>query len=127
MVQQHIEEEKLVDKTGNQINILYPYRTKSGWSFDDEEVGLEGEPFIAGIPEIIDSIVGEKDSFTVQISHSPIPFPTGILSKVPTPHKDGSLPDGWYKFDGTDMVGWLCPALLKYFKDYPDKIYFKIE
>ena len=33
----------------------------------------------------------------------------------------------WYKMDGTDMTGWLCPALFHYFEIAPDKIYLKAE
>ena len=125
-----METTKLVDKTGNQINTIYPYRTKGGWAFDDEEVGLQGEPFIAGIPEIIDSIVGEKNEFVAHISHSPIPNFTGHLIKLSDDEieKGGYMPmTGWYQLEGTEMIGWLCPATLKYFPDYPDSIYFKIE
>lgn len=116
------------DKTGNQINVIYPYRTKHGWSFDDEEVDLQGEPFIAGIPAIIDSIVGERDSFTAYISHSPIPNYTGHLVRMEKKELKGYSPQqGWYRLEETGMEGWLCPATLKYFKEYPSSIYFKIE
>lgn len=125
-----IKEKALVDKTGNQINTIYPYRTQAGWAFDDEEVGLNAEPFIAGIPEIIDGIVGDRDEFVAHISHSVIPNYTGHLVKLnPTKvAEEGCTPDtGWYMLEGTDQIGWLCPATLKYFKDYPDSIYFKVE
>lgn len=122
---------KLVDKTGNQINTIYPYRTKGGWAFDDADVGLKGEPFIAGIPAIIDKVVGKRDSFTAHISHSPIPKHTLKLVAVKAPEEadtlEKELNNGWYEMDGTGMVGWLCPATLKYFKDYPKEIYVKIE
>jgi hypothetical protein len=127
---------KLVDKTGNQINVIYPYKTKGGgWSFDDEEVGLHGEPFVAGIPEIINSIVGKRRKFTAYISHSPIPEYTGHLrkmrgsefKKLVWARSKSEVISGWYILEETGMAGWLCPATLKYFKDYPDDIYFKIE
>lgn len=118
----------LKDKTGNQINVIYPYRTKSGWAFDDEEVGLQGEPFVMGIPEIIDGIVGGKDTFTAYISKDPIPFFTAFLQKVTdVPQKYLPNGEGWYELNGSGLVGWLCPATLKYFKEYPETIYFKIE
>lgn len=111
------------DKTQNQINVIYPYRTKhGGWSFDDEAVGLYGEPFVSGIPEIIDAIVGKKTKqFTAFISKDPIPNYTGCLEQT---IEKGT---GWYKLQETGSLGWLCPATLKYFEDYPNKIYFKIE
>jgi hypothetical protein len=120
---------ELVDKTGNQINVIYPYRTRGGWSFDDKEVGLQGEPFVAGIPKIIDSIVGKRKKFTAYISKDPIPDYTAQLEKLDIIDKEfrNLVGEGWYQLVGTPMLGWLCPATLKYFKDYPDNIYFKIE
>jgi len=93
-------------------------------------VDLKAEPFIAGIPEIIDGIVGDRDEFTAHISHSLIPKFTGHLVKLTEEEikAEECMPTtGWYKLEGTDQIGWLCPATLKYFKDYPDSIYFKIE
>lgn len=119
-----------IDKTGNQINVIYPYRTRGGgWSFDDKEVGLQGEPFVAGIPQIINSIVGRRRKFTAYISKDPVPDYTGHLVKMDLVDKEmkNLVGEGWYQFNGTSMVGWLCPATLKYFKDYPENIYFRIE
>lgn len=117
---------KLIDKTGNQINVIYPYRTVGGWSFDDAEVGLKGEPFVAGIPEIIDFVVGDDNKFVCFLSHSPIPNYNCHLQKTKVKgYEDNST--GWYKMEGTNMVGWLCPATLKYFADYPEHIYCRIE
>lgn len=31
------------------------------------------------------------------------------------------------EFQGARLVGWLCPALLKYFPSPPDRIYVAIE
>lgn len=114
---------QLKDKTGNQINVIYPYRTAHGWSFDDPEVGLMREPFVCGTERIIDNLVGDVDKFVAYISHSPIPYYHARLTKIDD--RDGI--EGWYRLGNTDMVGWLCPATLKYFKDYPDDIYIKIE
>lgn len=121
-----MSQKKLKDKTGNQINTIYPYRTKSGWSFDDPEVGLEGEPFVAGVPEIIDMLVNGANSFTAHISHSPIPGYQCHLRQTAPPEGFQNDP-GWYEMVGTDMVGWLCPATLKYFPTYPKDIYVTIE
>jgi hypothetical protein len=119
----------LVDKTGNQINVIHPYKTKAGWSFDDEQVRLQGEPFILGTEKIITSIVGKATNFTAYISHAPIPQHSGLLIKLTADEirKKNLGMDNWYRLNGTDQVGWLCPATLKYFRDYPDSIYFKIE
>ena len=41
----------------NQINTILPYRSMGGWAFDDDAVGLEREPFVAGADTAIDKIV----------------------------------------------------------------------
>ena len=41
----------------NQINTILPYRIMGGWAFDDDAVGLEREPFVAGADKAIDKIV----------------------------------------------------------------------
>lgn len=123
------KQQKLLDKTGNQINVIYPYRTfGGGWAFDDKEVGLQGEQFVAGIPEIINSIVGKRRKIKVFLSKDTFPETTGVLVKLTDNQKaiKGLSGEGYYQLEGTDMIGWLCPATLKYFKDYPKKIHFKI-
>ena len=95
---------------------------------------------MAGIPEIINSIVGRRRKFTAYISKDPIPNYTGHLKKTKAPSvkkgrqmlsdveiEEEGLSNGWYELKGTGQVGWLCPATLKYFEDYPDNIYFRIE
>jgi hypothetical protein len=39
------------------IHVIHPYRCNGMWVFDDPEVGLVREPFVAGMPEIIDYLV----------------------------------------------------------------------
>ena len=111
----------LKDKTKNQINVIYPYKTQyGGWSFDDEEVGLNGEPFVSGIPEIIDSLVGDAKRFEAAISKDPIKDYTCQLVR----DTEGQ---GDYTMKETGAKGWLCPATLKYFTEYPENIYVKIK
>jgi hypothetical protein len=43
----------------NVIHVIVPYRHASTWVFDDPRVGLAQEPFVSGIPEMIDSIVAK--------------------------------------------------------------------
>jgi hypothetical protein len=46
----------------NAIHVIVPYRHASTWVFDDPRVGLSQEPFVSGIPEMIDTIGKEKGS-----------------------------------------------------------------
>jgi hypothetical protein len=113
---------KEVDKTNNEVNVLYPKRSRWGvWSFTDLEVGLFSEPFVGAINTMIDLFTDGKDECIVYISSNPLPEANGHLIRVEG--KEG----GWYTLEGTDIEGWLCPATLNYFPDYPDNIYFKIE
>jgi hypothetical protein len=109
------------DKTKNVVNVIHPYRGKYGiWAFDDAEVELQGEPFVGDINTMIDSFAGGKEKVTVYISSQPIANQTLKLNRI-------EENEGFYNLDGTDMVGWLCPATLKYFPEYPLNIYAKIE
>ena len=43
----------------NAIHVIVPYRHASTWVFDDPRVGLSQEPFVSGIPEMIDTMVAD--------------------------------------------------------------------
>ena len=45
----------------NQILVIAPYwlDTVETWVFDDEAVDLVQEPFVSGVPEMIDELVGD--------------------------------------------------------------------
>lgn len=112
----------------NQINVICPYRYNNVWVFDDPSVGLVREPFVMGVPEMIDFVVGTmegaEDGFLLYFSSSPFPDYMFELSW------DGSELEGnWYRaeFLGRRFRGWLCPALLRYFDKAPERIYVKVE
>ena len=114
------------NKTGNQVNVIHPYKTGYGyWAFDDPEVELQGEPFIGSVNDMLDRLTNDGTKCTVLFSKDKIPDFDACLEKVQSP--DGSPEPGWYKWVSINLSGWLCPALLKYFKEYPDRIYVKIQ
>jgi len=41
----------------NSLLVIAPYKCEGIWVFDDPEVGLSKEPFIAGIDTMIDKVV----------------------------------------------------------------------
>lgn len=41
----------------NSIMVIAPYRYQGTWVFDDRAAGLVKEPFVAGVPEMIDVLV----------------------------------------------------------------------
>ncbi len=43
----------------NSILVIKPYRYNGTWVFDDDRFDLVREPFVAGIPEMIDVLVAK--------------------------------------------------------------------
>lgn len=110
----------------NTIYTIQPYRYAGGWVFDDASRGLDKEPFVCGIPEIIDGIVGAGvDRFQLLFSAMPFPSATHILDW--TESEQGG---NWYTLRDNHpivkKVGWLCPALFRYFSETPRTIYASI-
>ncbi len=126
MQESNTKPESLKDKSKNQVNVIFPYKGDYGiWAFDDPEVGLDGEVFVGNINTMLDILTENGDAATVYISKDPIASYNAQLIKVLDPAH--GIEPGWYKLQGTNMTGWLCPALLKYFEGYPDKIFARIE
>ncbi len=110
-------------KANNVVNILYPYRSKQGiWAFDDEQLGIVGEPFIGEINIMIDMYAKGSKNLIIYISSNPLPGQSLSLTK----YNDGGT-EGLYQLDGTEIIGYLCPCTLNYFPGYPERIYARIE
>lgn len=108
----------------NAIYTLKPYYYKGTWVFDDHKTGLVKEPFIEGIPEIIEEglklhklpITKARKGFTLIFSKNVLPTYKMVLKRSTRAH--GGV---YYKYG--EMKGWLCPALFKYFNEAPKKIF----
>jgi hypothetical protein len=87
---------------------------------------LKQEPFVEGIPEMIDDLVTDipsaRSGFRLLFSAAPFP---GYQRKL-TRHRQ-ELGGWWYASDEPEAEGWLCPALFRYFDGAPDEIYVKAE
>jgi len=61
----------------NSIYIINPYKHNGMWVFDDDRTGLVKEPFVSGIPEIIEEAVKElnepESGFKLIFSSNPFP------------------------------------------------------
>jgi hypothetical protein len=113
----------------NQIQVIRPYFHAGTWVFDDEAKGLVKEPFVEGIPGIINFLLGlhlnqhsTKKGFRLLFSSEPFP---NITAKLTWEAEEAG--GNWYALDGSSMEGWLCPALLKYFDKAPKTIYVQAE
>lgn len=110
----------------NQITFIQPYKARGTWVFDDEERGLKQEPFVSGMPEMIDDIVrflpNADKGFNLYFSLSPFP---GYHRRIDWQREE--LGGNWYEDRESGLSGWLCPALFKYFDEAPKEIYVKAE
>jgi hypothetical protein len=112
----------------NQILAIAPYWLDSveTWVFDDDAVDLVQEPFVSGIPEMIDDLVADIPDARrgFRLLFSPVPFP-GYQRKLTRVREE--FGGWWYSTDEPESEGWLCPALFRYFDEAPDDIYVKAE
>jgi hypothetical protein len=110
----------------NAMMVIRPYRYEGTWVFDDEQVGLMREPFVSGIPAMIDRLVqaipNADQGFKLLFSQSPFP---GYQAELTLMREEYG--GNWYRWDLHKMEGWLCPALFKYFEQAPPKLYCKAE
>lgn len=110
----------------NSIMVIFPYRHHQTWVFDDEIAGLVQEPFVSGVPEMIDVLVKDLKSVDegFKLLFSPQPFP-GYQAELIWLREEYN--GNWYRWEEKNMEGWLCPALFKYFNLPPQQIYCRAE
>ena len=110
----------------NVLTVIQPYWYQDTWVFDDASVGLEKEPFVQGIPEMIDYLVKDipnaRSGFVLLFSSQPFAGYQVELTRVR--EENGGY---WYKAKNYPVEGWLCPALFRYFDDAPESLYIKAE
>lgn len=119
-----VGEHKLLS-AGNALLVIEPYRTGKGWAFDEPRVGLKAEPFVLGVPEMIDRLSSNVPGADkrVRLIFSQNPFPGAVQLDRRNEENGGN----WYYWKDHDMTGWLCPALFKFFPRAPRHIYVKAE
>ena len=118
--------QEAVESTSNSLLVIAPYRHAGTWVFDDSSRGLSKEPFVAGIPELINKLVADIPNADkgFRLTFSAQEFP-GYEDKLVWKRKDTS--GNWYYSETFKSEGWLCPALFKYFREAPKTIYVKAE
>lgn len=96
------------------------------WVFDDPATDLKQEPFVEGIPEMINDLVADipnaHSGFRLLFSAAPFPGHQRKLTRLRQ-----ELGGWWYSSEEPEAKGWLCPALLRYFDEAPEEIYVKGE
>lgn len=110
----------------NSLFVLQPYKYAGTWVFDDPARKLKQEPFVAGIPKMIDLLVKDipnaDKGFRLLVSAQPFP---GATHKLTWRREDSN--GNWYWSEDFKFEGWLCPALIKFFKVAPKEIHFQAE
>lgn len=110
----------------NAILVIAPYRYNGTWVFDDARFGLVREPFVAGVPEMIDMLVADipdaVQGFRLTFSAKPFPDFDKKLTWV-----RGDMGGNYYKTDDPPMEGWICPAMFKYYDKAPAELYVKAD
>ncbi len=110
----------------NSIQVIAPYMHNGTWVFDDVRVGLVREPFVGGVPEMIDVVVADipdaADGFRLTFSAEPFPEYEKKLT-----WSRGDRGGNYYTMDDPSMEGWLCPALFKYYNEAPAELYVKAD
>lgn len=110
----------------NAILVIAPYRYNGTWVFDDERAGLVREPFVGGVPEMIDLLVADipnaADGFRLTFSARPFPDYEKKLTWL-----RGDMGGNYYRLDDPPMEGWLCPALFRYYDRAPPELYVKAD
>ena len=111
----------------NSIFVIAPYLYEGTWVFDDDRVGLAKEPFVSGVPDMINYLVREipdaQDGFRMFFSKNKYPGYSQSLSWRSTEYNGN-----WYQMEVDPLLsGWLCPALSHYFPEPPEKLYVSAE
>lgn len=112
----------------NQILVIAPYWLESAhtWVFDDPATGLVQEPFVSGLPEMIDDLVADianaRQGFRLLFSAAPFP---GYQRRLQWLREE--MGGNWYRADQPAIEGWLCPALFRYFDQAPVQLFAKAE
>lgn len=115
----------------NAMLMIRPYWFDGTWVFDDPAVGLVREPFVSGVPQMIDRLVidagielerARETGFRLLFSASPFPGHQRAFTR--SREEYGGT---WYRDPASGAEGWLCPALFKYFEEAPGTLYARAE
>lgn len=110
----------------NSLFLIIPYRYGGTWVFDEPQFDLIQEPFVFGVPAMIDFLVegipNAEAGFRLIFSSHPFPGFQVQLDWVREEYQGN-----WYVWQDKSVEGWLCPALYHFFEVAPAHIYCRAE
>jgi hypothetical protein len=112
----------------NAIYMIKPYRWNGLWVFDDPAVELDKEPFVGGMPELIEDATARagirhpEKGFLALFSATPFPGAAIRLEWV-REEMGGNV----YRWAEVGKEGWLCPALFRYFQTAPSTLFVQVQ
>jgi len=112
----------------NALNVIFPYKYQGMWVFDDTNAGLDKEPFVEGADLMIEQALEAKGVANAEAGFRLL-FSAGEFPKYDVKFTWLRAGEGgnYYTAEGSDLEGWLCPALFKYFDEAPKEIYTRFE
>jgi hypothetical protein len=121
-----ITPEESLDSQNNALFVIAPYWYEGTWVFDDPHTGLTREPFVQGIPDMINELVKNIPDARrgFRLTASTKPFPGYSKKMLWVKAEDGG---NVYRIEDPPLQGWLCPAMFRYFATTPKEIFVKAE
>lgn len=102
---------------------ISPYKYNGTWVFDDLSKGISKELFINGSDGIFEYFYNQRNQyFELKFSDKPFPECELIFNK-----KNQELDGYWYSCCSLRMSGWLCPVILKYYGEAPERLFVQFK
>lgn len=96
------------------------------WVFNDPVRGLLREPFVAGVPAMLNdltkNIPNARDGFRLTFAPTPFPGFQRTLCRVKEEYSGV-----WYRDESNALEGWFCPVFWKFMNPAPERIYARAE
>ena len=103
---------------------IYAIKDDGYWYVDDDNgFSKDDNLLVAGVPEIVESIVGRLcNRICIEMSDSY--FPDSLTVTLQSTSSTGSIYA--MTMNGQTMTGWLCPVFFHYFMTAPSVLYITI-
>ena len=109
---------------------VFAHHSHGMWVFSDADHEINSEPFVDGMDVILDHVSGRIPRTVDSVASVWFSFSDLALFDADDSYvlvREEPMQGGYYyRLEGTDLRGWICPVALKYFPTHPERIYFMI-